>query len=821
MTTDEYGDMFRNGSMSERKSMKKTIKKILSIIRKKKLSEVLILNPYEKMIPFNLWFYHPEYKVVDYFENNQHLRIRYFRNAILTPLVAANYPNLIHMKSFLEDLSIYQPFYPETFFIMWEFLQTGHLGLDSHHFLHIGRRRSFGTVEAIILYHERYQIDYQLNSYDIWLAGNEVYDNIDGSYRIITPKIDYLSQIYYVNFLHSTHELSKYDFVSLDCNHLFHYFFEWRNEETDLYANIFYILTAMKHLKRNGSMIIRLNMIMKPIWYLVFDIFHEFFMEYVFLRPQISNIFNPEIYLFLNKFRESKNIDSIFNRMLRNLYRQKVDKFIYLDVPINTDNPITLNFSKQVKIWTKILDRIIHGSKVETKKRADLLEKWHLANDLKQIKQMDKEFDNSTKFFSVKTSTVIPWIKPVKPDSLYNISVYRKLLEKRAELNYYKRVMDTKPSTIFTSNKTADSSYFLTWEQLMSIMNLYKKIKRTLLLQYRAEVVSNAWLKLYEILNIFADLIPIKETIKTFHLCEAPGAFILATNHYISNRGGTRLEWYAQSLNPFSKSSNSMLGDQYGLMSRYPERWLFGSEEDNSGDVTHSAVIRSYAKNPLLKEIDFMTSDAGISCNPRDLNEQESRLAKVNMGQIIGILACLSPGRSAIFKTFLPMAEPLTISLMYLLTHLFQKVTIVKPSASHSSNSEVYVVLKNYKGISPKMLNILYDLLDDPKITSKSLFFAKIEPVFFNAYVKGISSLIDRQIRSLCMNYYYYYHLDELLDFDKNWVHKLSPLFMFNRRYKITPLLRKSIDNYTEEWFRNNPVSILKKPLLRKPRKMW
>ncbi|MEM3062076.1 MAG: SAM-dependent methyltransferase, partial [Nitrososphaerota archaeon] len=414
-----------------------------------------------------------------------------------------------------------------------------------------------------------------------------------------------------------------------------------------------------------------------------------------------------------------------------------------------------------------------------------------------------------------------PRIRPTKPDILYNISNYRKLLEKRAELNYYKRVMDTKPSRIFSPNKTSDSSYFLTWERLMNVMNLYKKIRNTLLIQYRAEVVSNAWLKLYEILNIFPDLIPRKETVRTFHLCEAPGAFILATNHYISNRGGSRLEWYAQSLNPFGRDSDSLLGDQYGLMSRYPEKWLFGSEEDNSGDVTHSTVIRSYAKNPLLKEIDFMTSDAGISCNPRDLNEQESRLAKVNMGQIVGILACLSPGKSAVFKTFLPMVEPLTISLMYLVTHLFQNVTIIKPSASHTSNSEVYVVLENYKGINQEMLNILYDLLDDPKITSKSLFFTKIEPVFFDTYVKRVSSLIDRQIRSISMSYYYYYHLDELLDFEKGWIRESSPLFTFNRRYKITSSLRETIDNYTEEWFRKNPVSVLKHPLLRKSRKLW
>src|SRR4029077_16393704 len=99
-------------------------------------------------------------------------------------------------------------------------------------------------------------------------------------------------------------------------------------------------------------------------------------------------------------------------------------------------------------------------------------------------------------------------------------------------------------------------------------------------------------------------------------------------------------------------------------------------------------VIKSYASNPLLKDIEFMTADAGLHCDPTELNEQEAHLGKINMGQIICILACLPPNKSAIFKTFLPMSEPLTISMFYLLTHLFSSVSITKPSTSNSSNSE-------------------------------------------------------------------------------------------------------------------------------------
>ena len=45
--------------------------------------------------------------------------------------------------------------------------------------------------------------------------------------------------------------------------------------------------------------------------------------------------------------------------------------------------------------------------------------------------------------------------------------------------------------------------------------------------------VSRAWLKLYEILKIFKFNNKSK-TIKTFHICEAPGNMIMSIKYYIN-----------------------------------------------------------------------------------------------------------------------------------------------------------------------------------------------------------------------------------------------------------------------------------------------
>ncbi len=72
-------------------------------------------------------------------------------------------------------------------------------------------------------------------------------------------------------------------------------------------------------------------------------------------------------------------------------------------------------------------------------------------------------------------------------------------------------------------------------------------------------------MKMYEMLNLFPDIVlsSQKSNIKSFHLCEAPGAFISAFNHYITSKGYTH-EWYAQTLNP--KYNSDALDDHYGLI---------------------------------------------------------------------------------------------------------------------------------------------------------------------------------------------------------------------------------------------------------------
>jgi 23S rRNA U2552 (ribose-2'-O)-methylase RlmE/FtsJ len=767
------------------------------------VQNILMCNPYEKLIPFNLWFHHHQYRVKDSVENQQHMRLRFYGNNILTPIITFDDMYMEHLRGFLDSMTLYQPFYPETFYSIWEIIQKNKLTESIKTSLFIGRENRLGSMEAMMLSSEKNQSDYQSNKYDVWLTGKEMYNMTNGSYHLTKPIIDYLSQAYKLHFLESTIELANsYDFIMIDANHTLDNIMKWTEEEMDLQSIFLYVFTAMKHLNLNGKMIIRLYMLNSPAWPILYDILSDHFREHMFYRPTVSNPFNSEIYLMLNKFTGSKS-DNLFYHILQDLYKNKTYLSHYLNhqqtgsesedlhsQQNKSKSIITKKFESVRGEWLKKLRHILDTFNSQAPK--SMSDQWHQSFGLKQIRDTNKNFDQIMQVCKLKSKPGNISIKKLSSNMLLDIPFYQTLLKKRAELNLHKRVMDTKPSQIFTSSKyVSDKRHqMVTWEDLTSQIDVFKNIKYNIRTQCGAEMPTNAWIKMYEMLNQTNILKITPDTsIKTFHLCEAPGAFVSATNHYLNERD-INWEWYAQTLKPETRTDIEVLEDHFGLIQSYPDRWLFGSKSDQSGDITHSSVIKSYAKNKLLTDIDLITSDAGLPCQPNELNEQESFLAKINMGQVTCILACLPVGKNALFKTFLPMSEPLTISLMSLVSQLFETVSICKPATSHSYNSEVYIVLENYKGIETDLLEKMYELLEDDAVQSSTMLFDKLDQDFTKSYLTAVTTLIDRQIASLNRNFYYYYHTHEI------------------------ELVKEEIATHTNIWLKANPVPVLKKKLL-------
>lgn len=107
------------------------------------------------------------------------------------------------------------------------------------------------------------------------------------------------------------------------------------------------------------------------------------------------------------------------------------------------------------------------------------------------------------------------------------------------------------------------------WERAASQANRAEDVKHALRKGFQAELCTVAWAKMYESLA-FCNLLPPESQALgqasdgnpfalTVHLCEAPGAFISATNHYIrTHRPTWWWDWVAISLNPHFEGNDQV-----------------------------------------------------------------------------------------------------------------------------------------------------------------------------------------------------------------------------------------------------------------------
>ena len=193
-------------------------------------------------------------------------------------------------------------------------------------------------------------------------------------------------------------------------------------------------------------------------------------------------------------------------------------------------------------------------------------------------------------------------------------------------------------------------------------------------------------------------------------MCEAPGAFILATNHFIKTKIGKKFkyDWMAQTLNPDrkNKKKNEPTGfkDGFGLIKKYPDRWQWG--DDGTGDITKVENIKSY-KN-ICKDVELMTADCGLDWEMRHSGKYEGML---DFAMFLFVFNNLKKGGNAIMKIYYPLTN-MKISLIYLFYRVFKELHFYKPIQNLGSE-EVYLVAIDYQKnrVTKSILKQMYLML--------------------------------------------------------------------------------------------------------------
>lgn len=234
------------------------------------------------------------------------------------------------------------------------------------------------------------------------------------------------------------------------------------------------------------------------------------------------------------------------------------------------------------------------------------------------------------------------------------------------------------------------------------------------------KVISRAYYKLWEILKIF-DLIPLNNSIITAHLAEAPGSFVQAVIMYrdlYSKNKSQNDKYCAISLN----EKNNSIKIQKKKLECYSKKdsqrfFLHKTTKEDNGDITNLDNINNF-KNEIESHGDkayLVTADGGFIWKNENYQEQESY--KLILGQILACIKIQKLGGNFVIKIF-DIFTKLTIKLINIIQSFYDNVFIYKPYTSRLSNSEKYIIAKNFKSNNlqskiKKLENLLENMPDN------------------------------------------------------------------------------------------------------------
>ena len=290
--------------------------------------------------------------------------------------------------------------------------------------------------------------------------------------------------------------------------------------------------------------------------------------------------------------------------------------------------------------------------------------------------------------------------------------------------------------------------------------------------------VSQAWLKMYEVLAE-TDIIPKNMTkFRSFHLCEAPGSFIDCLDYYIKKETNIKdFNWNAQSYK--AVKGKAYFGDDFGIMKAYPDHWKWGA--DGTGDITKCNNILSYKE--LCKDIDLITSDCGIPMF-------QPGYERILFSSMVAITYLLPIGGSMIFKILTPINKPIVWNIIYLWFTSFNEFRFFKP-IQNSQSREFYIIGKGYNGINKSSLDKLLDLVKDENDTfmNVDLFNGKYPESFVNQIANVSKQLVDNWSFTIQKQIYYSDNMESLKN--NKWFMKTIQYYIkkknldFIEKYKL------------------------------------
>lgn len=257
-------------------------------------------------------------------------------------------------------------------------------------------------------------------------------------------------------------------------------------------------------------------------------------------------------------------------------------------------------------------------------------------------------------------------------------------------------------------------------------------------------IINRAFYKYWEIINVFSIFDKYSDIDTIFHCAEAPGGFIQGSNIYLQLENfkpivpepeplmdengwikvGKKKRKNEKHYKIYTISLNKDLPQyrSYNLPS-YNKRVVnknicvtYG--KDNTGDINNLDNIH-HIKNLVGNKGSYLvTADGGFD-EGTDFNNKEQLHYFLILNEIYSALCLQKLEGTFILKVF-DIFTTTSVHLLYLLNLVYEEVYIYKPKTSRPTNSEKYIVCKNFK-LQEKahLLHILRQLSEKFKLQTK------------------------------------------------------------------------------------------------------
>lgn len=133
--------------------------------------------------------------------------------------------------------------------------------------------------------------------------------------------------------------------------------------------------------------------------------------------------------------------------------------------------------------------------------------------------------------------------------------------------------------------------------------NLVATLMYELKSENKCELLIQSFFKLWEALHLYKLVPKDAQNLFSVHLCEAPGAFISALNHFLKQTSPSfEFDWLATSINPYLEDFDpeQVINDDR-IIRHTIDKWVFGP--DNSGNLFKASVVEELQNRAKVKEV--------------------------------------------------------------------------------------------------------------------------------------------------------------------------------------------------------------------------